>query len=259
LKVACLETDPDGNPRYILNPVIEVYAEPPMSIGDYDRIILDVTGRWHWEHNEFYPEYYVGQKLVDQANSNEERNRSTKNFPSHIEVDDPLYGEQVNSLCWYEYADTFEELMEVTNHEIHHLSNISVCVDGKHTGTFAELTAFVNPQKLQFSPKRSINSQVISSRITAPEGYWHWLSVGYCEQELFAHIFYPKWASSNINIIADIQGKQKDIKWIHGQRGLFAQQILPLINSVDQTSFLTLEYTKLLSFIDKYVVSSKCT
>ncbi|KXI21089.1 hypothetical protein AS132_20650 [Photobacterium sanguinicancri] len=252
MEVSCLELDESGHPLYVLNPVLEIYSEPVFSIGDYDRIVMDVDFNWHWEHNEYYPEYYVGQELSEKARSGDTswRNHIPPNFPDYIEPDDPIYGAIVNSLCWYIYASSFEELIESTHDEIDHLCNVRLSVNSEYVDSFGILIAFVNPRKIEFSPRNSISCERSTKLILAPQGYWHWLSVGYQESELFAHVFYPKRAKGHINVIVNHGSKQSTIKWNHGCKGLFSEEVLPIINRMNVTKFKKRERARFLQAIE---------
>ena len=90
--VVCLKTDERGQPCYIINPIFQLHISSRTNMGDYDRIVLDVSGIWHWEHSEYYPEYYSGHP---------DYSTDYGNYDDIDEIvppdDDPVSGEVVNS------------------------------------------------------------------------------------------------------------------------------------------------------------------
>lgn len=206
----------------MLNPRLEIYSEPEFSIGDYDRILLDQGGLWHWEHNEFYPEYYVGQQRAEYENPTE---------PAYPLEHDPDQGAIVNSLCGYQHAPTFSELLDAASYSIYTLNCASLILNGSIIDHFNRLTAFVNPDKYLYSPHKSIHCELISSPPRAPRGYTHWLSLGYQESGLFAHVFYPASPTAQLNVLFHSFDEVKTIPWRHKERGLFRRIQYLITNS----------------------------
>jgi hypothetical protein len=228
-QVICIKDD-----MFILNPIAELYSEGGCSgdAGDYDRIVLDLNGVWHWEHNEFYPEYYQGQRMAELVRDNDVRwfHNIPASFPSEIEIDDPVYGEAVNTLCWYEKYQSINELVEDNELELNGLQNLSYYFSDSERITCPTFRAFINKEFLKYSPKKLIQCIPMISSVVPPKNYCHWMDLGFEQHLPSIRVFYPINPRGDIEVILYKNTEAHKIKWSHGRSGLFTYEIRSFID-----------------------------
>ncbi len=219
--VECLEQDTVGEPVGILNPIFELYFESKGAmICDYDRVLLSPDGIWHWEHEDYYPEYAEAcfWELNYPENLDYYYNRPPDSFPGHIEPEHPEWGSIVNSLSWYHHHSSIDSLIKKDLDLFPtELDEGYIAVNGIKLVNFG-LNVFVNPDKWKYAPK---SSHVAEKVIKAPAKYVHWLTLGVRESESSIFVFYPKEPKHEIKVKIRHEKRVYNIDWWHGSRGLF--------------------------------------
>lgn len=219
--VECIDQDIMGKPVGILNPIFELYFESKGSIiCDYDRVLLSPDGVWHWEHEDYYPEYAVAcsWELNYPENLSYYYNRPPDSFPGYIEPEHPEWGSIVNSLCWYHHHHSIDSFVKKDFDLLPvELSEGYIAVNGVKLVNFG-LNVYVNPDKWKYAPKGSSLAERV---IKAPANYVHWLTLGVSENESSIFVFYPKEPKHDIKVKIRHGKKVYTIDWWHGSRGLF--------------------------------------
>lgn len=220
--VECMREDEQGLPVRVINPVFEIYFEPQFGlICDFDRIVLDANGLWHWEHEEYYPEYAAGQMwaLDYPENMTWHYNSPPSWFTGQIEDDDPIYGKIVNSLSWYEYFSSFQELLEDNELSFPPIVSSGVSMLAGIRKEHVMLRTYVNPAT-KFAPSGSRPAKV---KVKPPKGFKHWLTFGITEEHPEVQVFYPIRPSGEIQVRVHHEGNVHYLTWRHGQGGLYAR------------------------------------
>ena len=221
--VECLESDSQGLPIRIINPVFEIYFEPQYSqICDFDRIVMDANGIWHWEHEEYYPEYAVGQmwSLNYPENLSWHNNRPPDWFSGEIDLDDPEYGKHVNSLSWYVQYNSLQDLLNDNEGSYPAIISSGATMLNGRRQEHVDLQFYTNRDTLKFAPAGSQPAKVL---VKAPKGYVHWLTLGVSEDRPEVLVFYPKKTKKNIRIRLHHDNKVYYFPWHHGVAGLFIE------------------------------------
>lgn len=194
-EVDYLKARPECKPTFIVSPIIEIYWERAFSDGgDYDRVVMDYNGEWHWEHNEHYPEYYMALHWRENYPECMDwyYNNPPHDYLGWMSDDCPDYGKHVNSLCWSRRYSSFHELLSKNKWAINEsafVAHINVCDE---TYAWGHFRAFVNPKFKKFSLRPSIECCLATQdKNPTIENYIHWLSLGFTESEPALEVFYP--------------------------------------------------------------------
>lgn len=218
--IECVGSNERNNPTGVINPIFELYFEPQGAmLCDYDRILLAPDGVWHWEHEDYYPEY--AQACIWELNYPENldyySNRPPDTFPGYIEPEHPIWGKVVNSLSWYSYFDSIDSFIQEGNGLLPiNLDKGFIAVNGIKLTNF-ELNTFVNPVQGLYAPKMSHEGKI---KVRAPSQYVHWLTIGTNENEPLVFVFYPQKPKKRIRVILLHDNVEHSVMWTHGHSGL---------------------------------------
>lgn len=203
--------------------MLELLFAPHLSYScDFDVISLLDDGSLYWEHEEYYPEYLqaIEWEASYPENMNYHYNRPPEWFDGIMPDDHPIYGRDVNSLCWQQHFCCLSHFIE-TGFDLlpERIDSGCVRINEKISEKF-DLECYCNTKYRLYAPKQSYPSKI---KIKAPDGYKHWLTFGREEAlpELF--IFYPLRAKGRISVLLQhTNGMSSFINWHHGVRGLLS-------------------------------------
>lgn len=223
--IHCMHVDQSGRPRVVINPIIEIFWLREEFGGNFDRLVLDLNGLWHWEHDEYYPEYWVADnwKINYPDCLYWYYNMPPRDYLGWMEDDCPIYGKAVNSLCSYEYFESINDV-RIDHLPVHGLRSGTVRLLGKVILDDDHLKAYVNPKYSIYSPRRSIHCSKATKIIEPPNSkYEFWLSVGESESETLFTVFYPIKHTQYISVLVSQLGKITSFRWKNGANGLFEE------------------------------------
>lgn len=194
------------------------YLSPPC---DFDLIRLVKDGCLEWEHFEYYPEYIhtMMWEAGYPVNVDDTFNSPPEWFTGTMPKDHPIYGEEVNSLCWEEIYGCIPWFMDTGyKHLPRRIDSGQIDANGKVIKRF-ELLCFVNPTNRLYAPKLSFPAAV---KVDAPKGYKHWLTLGTRETAPEFFVYYPLKPKGQIAVLLKhINNRSTYVLWNHGARGLF--------------------------------------
>lgn len=221
--IQCMDIDQRGRPRCILNPILEIFWLREEFGGNFDRVVMDLNGLWHWEHDEYYPEYWVAEnwRINYPDCLSWHYNRPPTDYLGWMEDDCPVYGREVNSLCCYEYFKSVHDV-NIDLLPIHRFRSGTVRIQGKIVLDDDNLKAYVNPKYSIYSPYRTIRCTKATKLIEPPNSrYEFWLSVGKSESEPLFTVFYPVKQTKYISVLVSHLDDLTNWHWRNGAQGLF--------------------------------------